>query len=91
MKKAQAKLMKKRLCIISRTIACVSFLILTIIGVSSLVRAMSLETIANEDGVPSAWKAASHGIPDSITLPITYWDQKADPCDMENRQFEWQS
>lgn len=91
MKKSQQKLMKKRLCIISRTIACVSFLILTIIGVSSLVRAMSLETIANEDGVPSAWKAASHGRPDSITLPITYWDQKADPCDMENRQFEWQS
>ncbi len=89
MKKAQQKLMKKRLCIISRTIACASFLILTIIGVSSLVRAMSLETIANENGVPISWQAASLGNPDSITIPITYWDQRQDDCNAANRQFEW--
>lgn len=89
MKKAQEKLMKKRLCIISRTIACASFLILTIIGVSSLVRAMSLETIANENGVPASWQAASLGTPDTITVPATFWDQRQDDCVAENRQFEW--
>lgn len=89
MKSMQRKLLKRRLCIISRTIACASFLVLAVIGVSSLARAMSLETIANENGVPTSWQAASLSEPDSITLPITYWDQKADSCDDPNRQFEW--
>ncbi len=88
-KKAQQKLMKHRACAIARVTACVSFLILTIIAVSSLVRAMSLENIANENGVPSAWETASLGNPDTITVPITYWDQRQDDCSAENRQFEW--
>lgn len=88
-KKYKQKLLKHRICVMSRAIACISFLALTIIGVSSLVRAMSLETIANENGIPASWQAASTGEPDSITLPITYWDQKADDCNSPNRQFEW--
>lgn len=88
-KKAREKIMKHRLCLISRTIACASFLILTIIAVSSLVRAMSLETIANEHGVPASWETASLGNPDAITVPIRYWDQRQDDCDDPNRQFEW--
>lgn len=89
MKTTQKRLLKQRMCIASRTIACVSFLLLTILGISSLVGAMSLETIDNEDGVPASWQAASLGEPSTITLPITYWDQKADSCDDPNRQFEW--
>lgn len=89
MKSTQRKLLKRRACLIARTTACISFLILTIIGISSVVRAMSLETIANEDGIPISWQAASLNEPDSITLPITYWDQRADLCDNPNRQFEW--
>ncbi len=89
MKKSQQKLLKRRLCLAARTVAGVSFLALVMIGVSSLVQAMSLEQIENEDGVPSIWQAASLSEPDTITLPITYWDQKADPCDDPDRQFEW--
>lgn len=89
MKNNQKRLTKQRICIASRTIACVSFSLLTILGISSIVGAMSLETIDNEDGVPSSWQAASLIDPDTITLPITYWDQKADSCDNPNRQFEW--
>lgn len=88
-KKAREKLMKHRICMAARAVACVSFLILTIIGVSSLVRAMSLEPITNKDGVPAAWNAATLGRPDTITVPITYWDQRQDSCDDDNRQFEW--
>lgn len=88
-KKARQKLMKHRICLISRTVACASFLILTIIAVSSLVRAMSLENIANEYGVPASWETASLGNPDTITVPISYWDQRQDGCDDPNRQFEW--
>lgn len=87
--KYQKKLMKHRICIVSRIIASVSFLILAIIGVSSIVRAMSLESVANINGIPSVWKAGSLGRPESITVPITYWDQRQDACDAENRQFEW--
>lgn len=88
-KKYKQKLMKHRVCAMARIIACASFLILTIIGVSSIVRAMSLENIANENGVPSAWNTASLGNPDTITIPISYWDQREDDCSDPNRQFEW--
>lgn len=88
-KKTKQKIMKHRICSIARVVACVSFLILTIIGVSSIVRAMSLETIANENGIPASWQTASLGNPDTITIPITYWDQRQDDCNDPNRQFEW--
>lgn len=88
-KKAKQKMMKRRAFYAARVVACVSFAILAIIGVSSVVRAMSLEQIANENGVPEVWQAASLWDPESITLPITYWNQKADACDNEDRQFEW--
>ncbi len=88
-KKVKQKIMKHRVFAITRVTTCVSFLLLTIIGISSVVRAMSLENIANENGIPAVWQAASLGEPDSITLPISYWDQKADACDNPNRQFEW--
>lgn len=81
--------MKHRICSVARVIACVSFLILTIIGVSSVVRAMSLETIANENGIPSSWQVASLGNPETITVPISYWDQRQEDCYDDNRQFEW--
>lgn len=87
--KTKQKLLKSRICSTSRIIACATFLVLTIIGVSSLVRAMSLENIANENGIPSSWEVASLGNPDTITIPGTYWDQRQDDCDDPNRQFEW--
>lgn len=88
-KKTQQKLMKRRIGLVARVLACASFLILTLIGISSLVRAMSLETIANENGIPASWKAASLGNPETITVPITYWDQRQESCTDDNRQFEW--
>ncbi len=89
MKKYKQKLLKHRICAIARVIACVSFLMLTIIGVSSLVRAMSLEEVENENGIPSVWETASLGNPATITVPITYWDQRMDDCSAKDRQFEW--
>ncbi len=89
MNKARKIAIKARICSVSRVVACASFLVLTIIGVSSLVRAMSLENLANENGIPAAWAVGSLGNPETITVPITYWDQKIDSCDDPNRQFEW--
>lgn len=88
-KKTRQKLMKHRICSVARVIACVSFLVLTIIGVSSVVRAMSLETITNENGIPSSWQTASLGNPETISIPIIYWDQRQDDCNDPDRQFEW--
>lgn len=87
--KYKQKLMKHRVCVVARAIACVTFLVLTIIGVSSLVRAMSLDTVEHQNGIPAAWKIASLGQPESITVPITYWDQRQDDCNDPDRQFEW--
>ncbi len=81
--------MKHRICVGARVISCIAFLMLTIIGVSSLVRAMTLESVANNNGIPTAWKVASLGHPDTINVPITYWDQRQDECNDVNRQFEW--
>ncbi len=83
------KIVKRRVYAVSRVVAGVTFLMLVVIGISSVVRAMSLESVEHEGGVPTIWQAASLGEPDSITLPIKYWDQKADDCNDENRQFEW--
>lgn len=88
-KKVKQKIIKHHICSIARVIACASFLIPTIIGVSSIVRAMSLEEIANANGIPAPWKTASLGNPDTITVPISYWDQRQESCMDDNRQFEW--
>lgn len=88
-KKYKQKLIKHRICSVARIIACVSFVVLTIIGVSSLVKAMSLESVEHQNGIPSSWKIASLGNPEAITVPISYWDQRQDDCSNENRQFEW--
>ena len=88
-KKYKQKLLKHQLYSVARVVACASFLILTIIGVSSLVKAMSLEAIAHENGIPATWQAASLGNPDTITIDATYWDQRQDDCNDPNRQFEW--
>ena len=86
---AKRKLAKSRISSVARVIACATFLLLAIIGVSSLVRAMTLEAIANEGGIPTVWDVASLGNAKNITVPITYWDQRQDPCGAANRQFEW--
>ncbi len=88
-KKYKQKLLKYRICSVARIVACISFLVLTVIGVSSLVRAMSLTAVENQNGIPASWKVASLGSPSTIDIPITYWDQRVDACDVENRQFEW--
>ena len=66
---------------IARAIACVTFAILVFIGVSHLVHAMTLTAVANTNGIPSDWGLTSAAHPDTITLPITYFDQKKD-CKM---------
>lgn len=83
------KYLKYRISQVARVTACVSFLTLAIIGVSSLVRAMSLTNVTHENGIPASWEIASLGNPETITLPISYWDQRQDDCNDPNRQFEW--
>lgn len=87
--KLKNKIIKHRICRVARMVACVSFLVLAVIGVSSLARAMSYTSVDNDSGVPTSWHAASLGNPDSITVPVELWDQRQDACDAENRQFEW--
>lgn len=85
MKKSRQKMIKYRIGTSSRMVACVSFLVLALIAVSSLVRAMSLSDIANADGTPSSWEASSGTRPSQITVPITYWDQRQDQdCWIDN-------
>lgn len=77
-KKYRQKMIKYHVGVSARMVACVSFLVLALIAVSSLVRAMSLSDIANADGTPSSWETSSGTRPSQITVPITYWDQRQD-------------
>lgn len=87
-KKSQQKLIKQRIGISSRIIACVSFLVLALVAVSSLVRAMSLSDIANADGTPSSWEESAGTRPTSITVPITYWDQRQDQTCWLDQEYD---
>lgn len=72
-------------------ICCASFAMLLFIGVSSIAKALTVVAVENESGVPSSWSVTEYKKPSSITLPITYWDQKMDACSGSSvpRQFEW--
>lgn len=74
-----------------RIVICASFTSLMLIGLTSAARALTLVKITNEKGIPSSWDVASLGNSSTITVPISYWDQKADPCRRSPvpRQFEW--
>ena len=89
MKQAKTSIIKARIARVARVVTVFAFLILAVLGVSSVVKALSLESIANENGIPASWEVASLGNPETITVPITYWDQRQDECGAENRQFEW--
>lgn len=47
-KKAEQSLMRRRASRVAWVVACVAFVTLAILGVSSVVRAVSLEAVANE-------------------------------------------
>lgn len=66
---------------VAKIVACATFALLVFIGVSHLVRAMSLTNVANANGIPSDWGITSATHPDTISLPVTYYDQKKD-CKM---------
>ncbi|MBQ3309716.1 fibro-slime domain-containing protein [Candidatus Saccharibacteria bacterium] len=88
-KKALRNLRLHKVSCIARAVLILSFISLVVIGITGAARALTLENIANEKGLPKSWKVASVGNPDSITIPITYWDQKMDSCQATVRQFEW--
>ncbi len=88
-KKALRDLRLHKVACIARAILILSFISLVIISITGAARALTLENIANESGVPKSWKVASVGNPDTITIPITYFDQKMDSCQAKVRQFEW--
>ncbi len=88
-KKALRDLKLQKVAKVSRVILIVSFISLVGIAITGAARALTLETIANKNGIPSNWQVASVGNPDTITLDMTYFDQKMDSCNAKVRQFEW--
>ncbi len=92
LKKQKQYLLYHNVATISRIVLVASFLVLTFIAVNSIVRATSLEKVSNSNGIPSSWHIGSTSHPDTITMPITYWDQRMDECERSNygnRQFEF--
>ncbi|MBR2864073.1 fibro-slime domain-containing protein [Candidatus Saccharibacteria bacterium] len=88
-KKALRSLKLHKIACVARVVLIISFLSLIGIAITGAARALTLETIANKNGIPQHWQVASVGNPDTITLDMTYFDQKMDSCSAKVRQFEW--
>lgn len=68
-------LLKHRIFILARAVSIVAFLVLAFIAVTYSARAVTLVEVNNKAGIPSNWGLVSATHPDTITLPITYFDQ----------------
>ena len=88
-KKALRDLRLHKVACVARAVLILSFLSLVAIAITGAARALTVESIANKSGLPASWQVSSVGNPETITVPITYFDQKMDPCEAEVRQFEW--
>ena len=88
-KKALRNLRFHKISCVARATAMMSFFVLVMIALTGAARALTLEIIANQNGIPKTWQISTVGNPDTITVPITYFDQRMDACNASVRQFEW--
>ena len=79
----------KKIAKTAKIILILSFVSLMLIGATGAARAFTLISLASENGLPKSWQVGSVGSPDTITVNMTYFDQKMDPCSATVRQFEW--
>ena len=88
-KKALRALRLHKVACVARIVLVLSFISLVAIAITGAARALTLEEVANANGIPASWQVGSVGNPPTITIPMTYFDQKMDPCNAKVRQFEW--
>ncbi len=73
--------LKWRISAISQIIFFVALLTLIFVGISHLVRAINLTPVTNQNGIPANWEVVTAVHPDTMTVPITFFDQNRD-CTM---------
>ena len=78
----------------------IAFVLLVLTSLSNIVRGLTTVKIEHEGGVPQQWASfvgarVGGEAPETVTLPVTYWAQRADwpqgtgAASHVNRQFEW--
>ena len=70
----------------------VSFGLLMLFAITQTARMVTTVQLEHEYGVPQGWTQLLSGSnPDTITIPITYFDQRSDSCSLPlaQRQWEW--
>jgi fibro-slime domain-containing protein len=90
--KKQEKVFRHKVQVVSRVVMLVSFGLLALFAITQTARMLATVQIEHEKGVPKAWSALlSSSNPETITVPVTYYDQKFDPCNepAAERQFEY--
>lgn len=70
--------LKWRISDIFRVVFFASLASLAFVAVGHLVHATSLVQVTNDNGIPSNWQVVAAAHPDSIKIPITYFDQQSD-------------
>jgi fibro-slime domain-containing protein len=97
-RQAASSVWRRRVVKISKIVCAVTFGLLVLTSLTSIVRGINTIPIEQTNGVPEQWtNHLGGGIKealDEIVVPVTYWDQRADKPGTGankdvNRQFEW--
>ena len=84
-------IIKHRVFILARAVCIAAFLGLAFVAITFSARALTLVEVSSKAGVPSSWGLVSATHPDTITVPITYFDQMYSCSNRGSgtRQFEF--
>ncbi|MBQ3310106.1 fibro-slime domain-containing protein [Candidatus Saccharibacteria bacterium] len=77
MKQLQKKILLHHVAQVSRVTLGLSLFCLVFIALSHFVKAITLTEVSNTDGIPASW-SITNSRPDTITVPVTYFDQVQD-------------
>ncbi|MCL2038364.1 fibro-slime domain-containing protein [Candidatus Saccharibacteria bacterium] len=78
--------------VVSRVVMLISFGLLVLFAITQTARMLTTVELEHEHGVPKGWaRLLSDSNPETITVPITYYDQRSDACNLpaSQRQFEY--
>ncbi|MCL2002086.1 fibro-slime domain-containing protein [Candidatus Saccharibacteria bacterium] len=86
------KELRHRLQVVSRVVMLIAFGLLVLFAITQTARMLSVVKIEHDHGVPRQWAyLLSDANPETITVPVAYYDQRSEPCGLPHaqRQFEY--
>ena len=89
----KARQTKRRMRKISQIAMMVTGGLLALVAITTAATAFIVVPLANDDGVPKGWVDIANERPETIAMPVVYFDQRSDQCvtpmNWTERQFEY--